>query len=105
MLESHDGTAGADSGGKHEPVSDIDTVSMGSLIALDPNRPIRQLKTPFRAAQIPAVIVDRLAWSQASRKAMRRRDFIKVIAGSAAIRSLAARAQERHIAGGSAGKS
>jgi hypothetical protein len=42
MLESHDGTAGADSGGKHEPVSDIDTVSMGSLIALDPNRPIRE---------------------------------------------------------------
>jgi hypothetical protein len=33
---------GADFGEKHEPVSDIDTVSMGSLKALDPNRPIRE---------------------------------------------------------------
>ena len=27
---------------KHEPVSDIDTVLVGSLKALDPNRPIRE---------------------------------------------------------------
>jgi hypothetical protein len=39
---------GADSGEKHEPVSDIDTVSMGSLIALDPNRPIREADTAPR---------------------------------------------------------
>jgi len=33
---------GADSGEKHEPVSDIDTVVVDSLKALDPNRPIRE---------------------------------------------------------------
>jgi len=33
---------GADSEEKHEPVSDIHTVAVDSLIALDPNRPIRE---------------------------------------------------------------
>ena len=33
---------GADSEEKHEPASDIDTVVRDSLIALDPNRPIRE---------------------------------------------------------------
>ena len=33
---------GADSEEKHEPVSDIDTVVMDSLKALDPQRPIRE---------------------------------------------------------------
>jgi hypothetical protein len=33
---------GADSEEKHEPVSDIDTAVVGSLKALDPNRPIRE---------------------------------------------------------------
>jgi hypothetical protein len=33
---------GADSGEKHEPAGDIDTVSVDSLKALDPNRPIRE---------------------------------------------------------------
>ena len=33
---------GADSEEKHKPVSDIDTVAMDSLKALDPNRPIRE---------------------------------------------------------------
>ena len=33
---------GADSEEKHEPVSDIDTIVMDSLKALDPNRPIRE---------------------------------------------------------------
>jgi len=33
---------GADSGEKHEPVGDIDTVAVDSLKALDPNRPIRE---------------------------------------------------------------
>ena len=43
VLESHDGRApGADSEEKHEPVSDIDTVVVDSLKALDPNRPIRE---------------------------------------------------------------
>jgi hypothetical protein len=43
VLESHDGRApGADSEEKHEPVSDIDTVAVDSLKALDPKRPIRE---------------------------------------------------------------
>jgi hypothetical protein len=33
---------GADSEEKHEPVSDIDTVAVDSLKALDPNGPIRE---------------------------------------------------------------
>src|SRR5450759_4209024 len=33
---------GADSEEKHEPVSDIDTVAVDSLKALDPKRPIRE---------------------------------------------------------------
>jgi len=33
---------GADSEEKHEPVSDIDTVLVDCLKALDPNRPIRE---------------------------------------------------------------
>ncbi len=33
---------GADSEEKHEPVSDIKTVAMERLKALDPNRPIRE---------------------------------------------------------------
>ncbi|MFZ0147328.1 MAG: hypothetical protein WAM72_03105, partial [Xanthobacteraceae bacterium] len=33
---------GADSEEKHEPASDIDTVVVDSLKALDPNRPIRE---------------------------------------------------------------
>ena len=33
---------GADSEEKHEPVSDIDTVLVDSLKALDPERPIRE---------------------------------------------------------------
>ena len=44
VLESHDGRApGADSEEKHEPVSDIETVVVDSLKALDPNRPIREV--------------------------------------------------------------
>ena len=43
VLESHDGrAAGADSEEKHEPVSDIDTVVVDSLKALDPEWPIRE---------------------------------------------------------------
>jgi hypothetical protein len=44
VLESHDGRApGADSEEKHEPVSDIDTVVVDSLKALDPEWPIREV--------------------------------------------------------------
>ena len=47
VLESHDGRApGADSEEKHEPVSDIDTVAVDSLKALDPKRPIREADMP-----------------------------------------------------------
>jgi hypothetical protein len=43
VFESHDGTAfGADSEEKHEPASDVDTVVVDSLKALDPKRPIRE---------------------------------------------------------------
>ena len=43
VLESHDGRALVPiSEEKHEPVSDIDTVTVDSLKALDPNRPIRE---------------------------------------------------------------
>jgi len=37
---------GADSEEKHEPVSDIDTVVVDSLKALDPERPIREADIP-----------------------------------------------------------
>jgi hypothetical protein len=47
VLESHDGRAlGADSEEKHEPVSDIDTVVVDSLKALDPEWPIREADIP-----------------------------------------------------------
>ena len=43
VLESYDGwPPGADSEEKHEPVSDIDTVVVDSLKALDPEWPIRE---------------------------------------------------------------
>src|SRR5262245_62190600 len=43
VFESHDGRApGADSEEKHEPASDIDTVAVDSLKALDPEWPIRE---------------------------------------------------------------
>jgi len=43
VFEPHDGRAlGADSEEKHEPVSDIDTVVVDSLKALDLIRPIRE---------------------------------------------------------------
>ena len=43
VFESHDGRASAaDSEEKHEPVSDIDTIAVDSLKALDPKRPIRE---------------------------------------------------------------
>ena len=51
VLESHDGRApGADSEEKHEPVSDIDTVVVDSLKALDPEWPIREADVVLAAA-------------------------------------------------------
>jgi hypothetical protein len=61
VLESHDGrAAGADSEEKHEPVSDIDTLVVDSLKALDPEWPIREAdigpdSEQFRSGQGPAV--------------------------------------------------
>jgi hypothetical protein len=50
---------GADSEEKHEPVSDIDTVVVDSLKALDPKRPIREAdivrlppECPFRGTEL-----------------------------------------------------
>jgi hypothetical protein len=43
VFEFHNGRAlGADSEEKHESASDLDTVAVDSLKALDPNRPIRK---------------------------------------------------------------
>jgi hypothetical protein len=39
---------GADSEEKHEPVSDIDTIVVDSLKALDPKRPIREADIELR---------------------------------------------------------
>jgi hypothetical protein len=51
VFESHDGTAfGADSEEKHEPASDVDTVVVDSLKALDPKRPIREAEVNQRVA-------------------------------------------------------
>ena len=58
VLETHDGRApGADSEEKHEPVSDIDTVVMDSLKALDPEWPIREadIARAFMSARPSAV--------------------------------------------------
>ena len=74
VLESHTGRAFcAESEEKHEPVSDIDTVLVDSLKALDPNRPIREadigldqyLRRISRSPPSRKVLVCRLdrAWS------------------------------------------
>jgi hypothetical protein len=43
---------GADSEEKHEPVSDIDTVVVDSLKALDPKRPIREADINCRHCEV-----------------------------------------------------
>ena len=51
VFESHDARGlGADSVEKHEPVSDIDTVLVGSLKALDPKRPSREADVNYGIA-------------------------------------------------------
>src|SRR5262245_31976146 len=61
VLESHDGRApGADSEEKHEPVSDIDTVGVDSLKALDPEWPIREAtKSAWRSETSRSAITGR----------------------------------------------
>jgi hypothetical protein len=55
-------------------------------------------RTPFPRLQISALIAMHSAWSQASGQAVRRRDFIKGIVGSATAWPLTARAAaERRI--------
>ena len=62
VLESHDGRApGADSEEKHEPVSDIDTVVVDSLKALDPEWPIREADIDLGRVLINPVLESRLA--------------------------------------------
>ena len=47
VLEPHDGRALVPiPKRKHEPASDVDTVLVDSLKALDPNRPIREADIP-----------------------------------------------------------
>ena len=62
VLESHDGRApGANSEEKHEPVSDIDTVVVDSLKALDPEWPIREAditRNLFDHREWPTRLVD-----------------------------------------------
>jgi hypothetical protein len=45
VFESHG--LGADSGEKHEPVSDIDTAAADSLKVLDPKWPIREAEFSY----------------------------------------------------------
>ena len=52
-------------------------------------------RNPFRRSQIPAVIIDAVGAVLSLGKAMRRRDFIIVIAGSATFLSFAAHAQQQ----------
>jgi hypothetical protein len=51
---------GADSEEKHEPVSDIDTVVMDSLKALDPEWPIREadIARAFMSARPSTTLAD-----------------------------------------------
>ena len=61
VFESHDGRAlGADSEEKHEPVSDIDTVGVDSLKALDPEWPIREAVVERTSVQCPDIAILRL---------------------------------------------
>src|SRR6476620_11544229 len=57
---------GADSEEKHEPVSDIDTVVVDSLKALDPKRPIRE--ADVRARRGAAIALGRLRGGQGELK-------------------------------------
>jgi hypothetical protein len=57
VLESHDGRApGADSEEKHEPVSDIDTVVVDSLKALDPEWMADMNEPCWQVAFVPITV-------------------------------------------------
>ena len=67
---------GADSEEKHEPVSDIDTVLVDSLKALDPKRPIREAdigdaRPPMPSAGNRAAIAHSLRAMRPAREAPR----------------------------------
>jgi hypothetical protein len=58
VFETHDGRApGADSEEKHEPVSDVDTVVVDSLKALDPEWPIREADMEHASARLQHAVV------------------------------------------------
>jgi putative ABC transport system substrate-binding protein len=75
---------GADSEEKHEPVSDIDTVLVDSLKALDPKRPIREadIRTFSLAPSRMFAKADTMGRIE-SGVAMRRRTFLGVLGGVA----------------------
>lgn len=49
---------GADSEEKHEPASDIDTVVVDSLKALDPKRPIREADIEKQWARVGSIAIN-----------------------------------------------
>src|SRR5258706_8305864 len=60
---------GADSEEKHEPASDIDTMAVDSLKALDPKRPIREAdirRTGWDVRSVPGAVFGRSGFSSAS---------------------------------------
>ena len=72
VLETHDGRApGADSEEKHEPVSDIDTVVMDSLKALDPEWPIRD-RHGWHGRKVPQAAASRCSTVKLTRSPRRR---------------------------------
>src|SRR5262245_42876442 len=58
---------GADSEEKHEPVSDIDAMVVGSLKALDPKRPIREADKSDPTRMTPAGLSAHDLWFRGER--------------------------------------
>jgi hypothetical protein len=81
---------GADSEEKHEPASDIDTVIVDSLKALDPEWPIREADILSRAFS-SAVMALRIGRGPQ----MRRRKFLVLLVGAAATGSNKVKAQRQ----------
>src|SRR6202521_126649 len=57
---------GADSEEKHEPASDIDTVVVDSLKALDPKRPIREADIPSTVPLRVLSLIGALSYARSS---------------------------------------